>query len=154
RGPHFNPGTRTPGRPQRLKAEPRGSKAVDGPRALRDEIVNIFAVAADARGLVGPVVALERGRGAAPLLQRGLLGQRLVAQGFAQAGLSRRSLWWRRQQQIHALALFVPSALSVSPFPVNFHLGFLSPPAPSHGTLAATALLVKLQGLLADPGSQ
>src|SRR5262245_42354842 len=57
----------------------------------------------------------------------------------------------RRQQKINRAALFVHRAIEVGPFPFDFHVGLIKPPAPPHGALPAAELLVKLRRILDDP---
>src|SRR5713101_9660374 len=42
-------------------------------------------------------------------------------------------------------------AIEVGPFSFDFHVGFIEPPTPPHGTLPAAELLFKLRGILDNP---
>ena len=81
--PHLNPRKRTAGRPDRVEAQPRTQEPFPGARGRRHEVLKRLRVPQAKGGRVGLVGGPERGRGAAPLLERDFLGALLGAHGLA-----------------------------------------------------------------------
>ena len=81
--PDFYTSDHTPGRPKRLKAQHGTRQSFHRSMVLLHEIIQIFGVADDNGGLVRLVVALDRRRVAAALIDSDLLRQSLSANGFA-----------------------------------------------------------------------
>jgi hypothetical protein len=81
--PHLNPRKRTAGRPDRVDAPQRTRAPFPGARGRRHEVLKRLRVPQDKGGRVRLVGGPERGRGAAPLLERDFLGAPLGAHGLA-----------------------------------------------------------------------
>ena len=80
---HLYAGDRTARRPKGFEAEHGTCQPFHCPMILLHEVIEIFRVADDNGGLVRLVVALDRRRVAAALIDSDLLRQSLSANGFA-----------------------------------------------------------------------
>jgi hypothetical protein len=82
RGPDFHARQRTPGRPKRLEAQHRTREPFHCAMVLLDDIIDIFAVADDDRGLVRLVLVGNRRRIRATLIEGDFLRQSLSENGL------------------------------------------------------------------------
>src|SRR5262245_50304659 len=147
----LNARNRTARRPKRLEAEHRACDPFHRPMVLFHNVIEILAVADGDSRLLGPIVMFDRCRVRTALIDRDLLGQLLGTNRLAQEGLGGGLVAGGSEQKINGVAFFVHGAIEVSPFPFDFHVGFIDPPAPPHRALSAAELLLKLRRVLDDP---
>ena len=107
----FNPCNRIARGPEGVESQHGASDPFHRSVVLLYDIIKILRVTDNDRGLVCFVVACDRCRVAAALVNRDLLGESLGAKSLAEKSLGRRIISLRRQQKIHSLALFVHRAI-------------------------------------------